>query len=178
LSQVTTTQPSRSAVAAARAALGPHGRHSAISTEAWHRGARNPTSANPHPSASEQGDALSKHRKINHFLTAVAAASAALLLCASNASAADWQLTNAHSGRCLAVANASTANAAGVIQWTCNGGSEQEWNFVPASGIDYYTLHNAHSGQCLAIGSASTAQGGCVQSTADLGLLGFSCWPG
>jgi hypothetical protein len=102
---------------------------------------------------------LKKYRKAKYSLTAVAAASVAVLLCASNASAASWQLENDNSGKCLAVAGASTANAAGVIQWTCNGGSEQQWNFVPASGTDEYTLHNGHSGQCLAIGSASTAQG-------------------
>jgi hypothetical protein len=32
-----------------------------------------------------------------------------------------------HSGKCMDVTGASTANGAGIQQWTCNGGNQQKW---------------------------------------------------
>jgi arabinan endo-1,5-alpha-L-arabinosidase len=34
---------------------------------------------------------------------------------------------NVHSGQCLEVYGASTANGAAMNQWPCNGGANQQW---------------------------------------------------
>jgi hypothetical protein len=40
-----------------------------------------------------------------------------------------YTLVNKHSGKCLDVAKAGTLDGADVIQWSCNGGSNQKWTF-------------------------------------------------
>jgi hypothetical protein len=32
-----------------------------------------------------------------------------------------------HSGKCLDVSGKSTADGAGIIQWTCTGATNQQW---------------------------------------------------
>jgi hypothetical protein len=67
-------------------------------------------------------------------------------------------IMNDNSDLCLAVSAGSTANGAGTIQWTCQGGTEQDWQLRQRpSGA--YEIRNDHSGLCLAIGGASTTQG-------------------
>jgi hypothetical protein len=67
-------------------------------------------------------------------------------------------IMNDNSDLCLAIAGGSTENAAAAIQWTCQGGTEQDWRLSRRTTAAY-EIRNDHSGQCLAIGSASTAQG-------------------
>jgi Ricin-type beta-trefoil lectin domain-like len=40
---------------------------------------------------------------------------------------------NQHSGLCLAVPGGSSHNGLQLIQWTCNGASDQYWNFSQKS---------------------------------------------
>ncbi|MFC3492716.1 RICIN domain-containing protein [Glycomyces rhizosphaerae] len=65
-------------------------------------------------------------------------------------------LTARHSGDCVDVFNASTANGAEIAQYTCNGGANQSWEFQ-ALGNGYHQIVARHSGKCLDVLSASTA---------------------
>ncbi|WP_437995713.1 RICIN domain-containing protein [Sorangium sp. So ce185] len=67
-----------------------------------------------------------------------------------------------HSGKCLDVNGASTADGAVVHQWTCNGGSNQEW-LLQSAGGGYYRVVARHSGKCLDVVSGSTADGAAVK---------------
>ncbi|WP_158558041.1 RICIN domain-containing protein [Spongiactinospora gelatinilytica] len=68
-------------------------------------------------------------------------------------------LVTHHSGKCLDVADASTADDAQVQQWTCvTGRLNQQWTFTSV-GDGYYTVHPQHSGKCLDVATASTADG-------------------
>jgi hypothetical protein len=67
-------------------------------------------------------------------------------------------ITNDNSHLCLAISAGSTENAARAIQWTCQGGTEQDWRLAKRpSGA--YEIRNDHSNLCLAIGSGSTETG-------------------
>ena len=65
------------------------------------------------------------------------------------------QYANSNSRMCLSVAGGgSTADGADVIQWSCNGGSEQQWKWTDGQ------LVNWKSGKCLSVaGGGSTANG-------------------
>lgn len=71
------------------------------------------------------------------------------------------------SGKCLDVGELSTADGAEVLQYSCNGGRNQEWA-VRSTGDGYVTLTARHSAKCLEVGGASTADGAAVvQRTCD-----------
>ncbi|XYH93542.1 RICIN domain-containing protein [Sorangium sp. So ce1128] len=70
-----------------------------------------------------------------------------------------------HSGKCLDVNGASTADGAAVQQWTCNGGSNQQWQ-LQSAGSGYYRVVARHSGKCLDVVRSSTADGAAVQQYA------------
>jgi hypothetical protein len=65
------------------------------------------------------------------------------------------QYANGKSGLCLSVSGGgSTADGADIIQWTCNGGPEQQWKWNGSQ------LVNDKSGKCLSVaGGGSTADG-------------------
>ncbi|GAA1617354.1 RICIN domain-containing protein [Actinoplanes couchii] len=71
-----------------------------------------------------------------------------------------FHLWNVNSGRCIAIQNASTAQNAFALQFTCDNTEphNDDWYFdeVTAGGI-YYHLVNRHSGKCLAVQNAGTA---------------------
>ena len=68
------------------------------------------------------------------------------------------QLVIGNDGLCLDVyGNAGSAGAA-IDQWTCNGQSNQQFEFVPASG-GYGQLRAQHSGQVVAVSGGSTTAG-------------------
>jgi hypothetical protein len=67
-----------------------------------------------------------------------------------------------HSGKCLDVNGASTADGANVQQWSCNGGNNQRWKLV-SMGDGYNELVAKHSSKCLDVNGASTADGANVQ---------------
>jgi Ricin-type beta-trefoil lectin domain/Trypsin len=67
-------------------------------------------------------------------------------------------IANANSHLCLAIGAGSTENGARALQWTCQGGTEQDWRLTKRpSGA--YEVRNDHSNLCLAIGSNSTTPG-------------------
>ncbi|THV36456.1 RICIN domain-containing protein [Glycomyces buryatensis] len=74
-----------------------------------------------------------------------------------------------HSGKCLDVASASTANGATVQQYDCWNGANQQFE-VRDSGSGYAQIIARHSGKCLDVASASTANGATVQQ--------YDCWNG
>jgi hypothetical protein len=66
-----------------------------------------------------------------------------------------------HSGMCLDVAYASTADGANVVQGTCWNGANQRWTTRPV-GNGFYNIVAGHSGKCLDLvrnssGNPSTA---------------------
>ncbi|MCF4123057.1 RICIN domain-containing protein [Antribacter sp. KLBMP9083] len=79
----------------------------------------------------------------------------------------EWQLNqqpspavrvrNVNSNLCADVWNASTANQAAVRQYTCNGGTNQQWTVEPVGSS--YRLVNVNSGKCLEIPAFNQAPG-------------------
>ncbi|GAA3463874.1 RICIN domain-containing protein [Saccharothrix longispora] len=64
------------------------------------------------------------------------------------------------SGKCLDVNGGSSATADGtrVVQWTCHGGTNQQWRFEDARG-GHVRLVARHSGKCPDVLRASTTDG-------------------
>jgi hypothetical protein len=63
-----------------------------------------------------------------------------------------------HSGKCLSVLYASTANLAKIVQATCVGGSHQRWYFDWTGGVSYQ-LRNVKSNKCVHVSGAGTSNG-------------------
>jgi arabinoxylan arabinofuranohydrolase len=59
---------------------------------------------------------------------------------------------------CLDVSGASTAAGAAVTQWSCNGQTNQQFQFVPVAD-GYGRLQAQHSGDDVAVANSSTAAG-------------------
>jgi uncharacterized repeat protein (TIGR03803 family) len=59
-----------------------------------------------------------------------------------------YELVSRNSGKCLDVFGASTDAVAPVIQWTCHGGPNQQWQLEPAGGGAFHIIAR-HSGQAL-----------------------------
>lgn len=75
----------------------------------------------------------------------------------------DYQaLVARHSGKCVDVADNSDRNGANVQQWSCHGGSAQNFALQEQPG-GYYLLVNERSGKCLDVAGFSTLDGGNVQ---------------
>ncbi|MEZ4622407.1 MAG: RICIN domain-containing protein [Caldilineaceae bacterium] len=57
-------------------------------------------------------------------------------------------LVNVETGRCLDITGASTANGAAVIQWSCHGGTNQQFRL---KGVDNSVFHliAVHSAKCV-----------------------------
>ncbi|GAA2208088.1 RICIN domain-containing protein [Nonomuraea monospora] len=72
------------------------------------------------------------------------------------------RLTVRHSGKCVDVRNGSTADLAAVIQYDCNGGTNQQWRIQSVSG-GYVQIVARNSGKCLDVNGVSTADGAAVQ---------------
>ena len=67
-------------------------------------------------------------------------------------------LVAGHDGLCLDVNGASTAAGAAIIQWTCNGQSNQQFQFLPAAN-GYGELRGQQSGLDVAVAGSSTTAG-------------------
>ncbi|WP_376774029.1 RICIN domain-containing protein [Allostreptomyces psammosilenae] len=63
-------------------------------------------------------------------------------------------LRNVNSGKCLDVDAASTADGANVQLWTCNGGTNQQFEVRPTSN-GYAQLVARHSGKLVDVASAT-----------------------
>ncbi|MFI9585501.1 RICIN domain-containing protein [Streptomyces sp. NPDC052236] len=105
------------------------------------------------------------HGRRTGVLAAVTALLAALLAgigAAGTAQAATvdpngwYVLVNRGSGKALDVSGASTADGAGISQWTRHGGANQRFQFVDSGG-GYYRLKAQHSGKVLDVHNYSTA---------------------
>jgi len=68
------------------------------------------------------------------------------------------QLVVAHDNLCLDVYGNSGSAGAAIDQWTCNGQSNQQFQFVPASG-GYGELRAQNSGLDVAVAGSSTTAG-------------------
>ncbi|MFE6050232.1 RICIN domain-containing protein [Kitasatospora sp. NPDC056446] len=66
-------------------------------------------------------------------------------------------VVNAHSGKCLEIADWSWDNGAPARQWDCTGGANQQWSLVALS--PGYALVNRFSGKCLEIADWRTDDG-------------------
>jgi hypothetical protein len=71
-------------------------------------------------------------------------------------SSAWYVLVNRGSGKALDVSGASTADGAGLSQWTRHDGANQRFQFVDSGG-GYYRLKAQHSGKVLDISGYSVA---------------------
>ncbi|MEV6954237.1 RICIN domain-containing protein [Streptomyces sp. NPDC051183] len=73
------------------------------------------------------------------------------------------QLKAEHSGKCLAIGNASLRNGTNATQSTCADDSEnQKFDMVP-TGAGTFELKFKHSGKCLDVESSGTTNGTVVQ---------------
>ncbi|MBV6700311.1 RICIN domain-containing protein [Kitasatospora aureofaciens] len=106
--------------------------------------------------------------KAVRVLSVAALAGACLMTTANSASASTGYPTNnmlrsENSGLCVDVSGASQANGAAIIQWGCNGGSNQIWSAVYYHGNNElnsgYQLVNLNSGKCLEVPAWSTSAG-------------------
>ena len=68
------------------------------------------------------------------------------------------QLVTAENSLCLDVSGNTGTSGAAIDQWTCNGQTNQEFQFVPVSG-GYGELQAQNSGQDVAVANSSTTQG-------------------
>ncbi len=73
---------------------------------------------------------------------------------------ATYRLLNRTSGLAMDVNQASTADAAPIIQWYQNGATNQQWQLAGAGG--YYTLTNRNSSKLLDVAGASTADAAAI----------------
>jgi hypothetical protein len=73
-----------------------------------------------------------------------------------------YKLVAKHSGKCLDVSAAGTADGANVQQWSDNGTPAQQWR-IDAQADGTYTLTARCSGKVLDVAGGSTANGGNVQ---------------
>ena len=74
-----------------------------------------------------------------------------------------YELFSRATGKCVGVAGGSTAQGAYVVEWDCNGSTDQRWSWrstgATVGGWPVYHLVNVKSGRCLGISGGSTAQG-------------------
>jgi uncharacterized repeat protein (TIGR03803 family) len=61
-----------------------------------------------------------------------------------------YEIVSRHSGQCLDVYGGATDDVAPVIQWTCHGGTNQQWRLEPA-GNGTVRIIARHSGKALDI---------------------------
>ena len=68
------------------------------------------------------------------------------------------QLVVGNDGLCLDVEGNTATTGTAIDQWTCNGQSNQQFQYVPVSG-GYGELQAQNSGDDVAVAGNSTAQG-------------------
>ncbi|MES0872629.1 alpha/beta fold hydrolase [Sinimarinibacterium thermocellulolyticum] len=97
-----------------------------------------------------------------------AAVVAAAALLASPPTQAENRFIAQHSGKCLDVADWSTANGGNIHQWACTGNANQRWR-LEQTRDGYHRLVSEHSGKCLDVAGWSTANGGNIHQWACTG---------
>ncbi|WP_223279682.1 RICIN domain-containing protein [Streptomyces sp. SDr-06] len=76
-----------------------------------------------------------------------------------------YTVVNELSGKCLDVSGASTANGAAVIQYTCNGNTNQQLTLNPVVALgngEDHQLVAVHSGKCVDVSNVSTTAGSLI----------------
>jgi len=96
-------------------------------------------------------------------IAALALAAAVSLVLAPSAYAIDtgfqYQLNPQHNfGKCLDIADGSTANSAHLIQFDCHNQSNQRFRFKRILN-NVYEIRAVHSNKCLDVADASNANG-------------------
>jgi hypothetical protein len=93
----------------------------------------------------------------------VAALVPAVAAKAATTAAAGIQIRAAHSGKCLNVSGASTADRAKIIQYTCAGAAatNDKFKIVPRGGGNYW-IQVVGSGKCLNVSGNSTANNAAI----------------
>ncbi|MDX3186809.1 non-reducing end alpha-L-arabinofuranosidase family hydrolase [Streptomyces sp. MN03-5084-2B] len=115
-----------------------------------------------------------RHRPGPAAAAVVAVVAGLLTVAPTTASAATvdttawYVLLNRNSGKALDVSGASTADGAGLIQWTRTNTTNQQFQFVDAGGGNY-KLRARHSGKLADVQGASTADGAPVVQWTDNG---------
>ncbi|WP_327066019.1 RICIN domain-containing protein [Kitasatospora sp. NBC_01250] len=66
-----------------------------------------------------------------------------------------YNLVNGNSGQLLDASNQGTADGTPIIQWTGNGGSNQQWRLT-STGDGYYTITGVGSGKALDVPNITT----------------------
>lgn len=105
---------------------------------------------------------LSRRRGIAALTAAALFAAGLSVVSAASPAAASVAFTSTAvdqgSGDCLDDPNSSTTTGTQLIQWSCNGGTNQNWTFTPVSGTTAsYTVTSGVSGLCIDISGRSTA---------------------
>lgn len=69
-----------------------------------------------------------------------------------------YTVVNRHSGKCLDLADGSSADGANVRQWACDGSTAQQWRFED-QGDDTSRIVNVASGKVLDVANCNKADG-------------------
>ncbi|MFF4275745.1 RICIN domain-containing protein [Streptomyces sp. NPDC001536] len=99
------------------------------------------------------------------MITRVSAAAASAACASAFSTPADaigyGPFENLGTGKCLAVPHDSSADGIGLIQWTCNSGSEhlRELTKVPGGNNARFVIAKWPGSKCLAIPNSNTANG-------------------
>ena len=115
-----------------------------------------------------------RHRAWPGAAGVVAVVAGLLTVAPTSASAATvdttawYVLVNRNSGKALDVTGASTADGAGLVQWSRTNATNQQFQFADAGGGNY-KLRARHSGKLADVQGASTADGAPVVQWTDNG---------
>lgn len=82
---------------------------------------------------------------------------------------AEYTITGVQSGKCVEIANASTADGARVQISTCTGQARQRFR-MEATDSGFFRIRNVGTNKCLDVTAASTADAATFQQ--------YSCWSG
>jgi hypothetical protein len=81
-----------------------------------------------------------------------------------------YTLVDGNAGKCVDAAGASTANGTAVQQYTCNGTTAQEWEFITAADSGYFVIVNNNSPQpAIDINGPSSSNGALIHLWSDGG---------
>lgn len=79
-----------------------------------------------------------------------------------------FKIASRVSGKPIGIAGSSTANGAGIVQYTDSGDRDQQWRLADA-GSGFYNIIDVNSGLALDVPSGSTANGTALQQYAITG---------
>src|ERR1043166_1602043 len=72
-----------------------------------------------------------------------------------------------HDTRCMDVFGAGTGDNVNLIQWNCNGGTNQSFTFTPVAGAtNTYTIGTFAAGKCVTVSGNSTADNAAIVQSA------------